>query len=46
MSFNEILEQLPKLTEDEQRQLRNIMPTTATRSPGCGSAQRNPDQTV
>jgi hypothetical protein len=25
MSFNEILEQLPKLTEDEKRQLRNIL---------------------
>jgi hypothetical protein len=25
MSFNEILEQLPKLTEDEKRQLWNIL---------------------
>jgi hypothetical protein len=25
MSFNEILEQLPKLTEDEKRQLFNIL---------------------
>ena len=25
MSFNEILEQLPKLTEDEKRQLLNIL---------------------
>ena len=25
MSFNEILEQLPKLTEDEKRELRNIL---------------------
>jgi hypothetical protein len=25
MSFNEILEQLPKLTEDEKRQLSNIL---------------------
>jgi hypothetical protein len=25
MSFNEILEQLPKLTDDEKRQLRNIL---------------------
>jgi hypothetical protein len=25
MSLNEILEQLPKLTEDEERQLRNVL---------------------
>ena len=25
MSFNEILDELPKLTEDEKRQLRNIL---------------------
>jgi len=25
MSFNEILEQLPKLTDDEKRELRNIL---------------------
>ncbi|MBV9874841.1 MAG: hypothetical protein JO025_08955 [Verrucomicrobia bacterium] len=25
MSLNEILEQLPKLTEDEKRQLRNVL---------------------
>jgi len=44
MSFNEILEQLPKLTEDEKRQLWNILDQQLAdegrRKPGIPSRTR------